>query len=100
MPNHVHVIVVIDGPHAYSPEPTDDAPGLTAKPRASSLGNVIGGYKAGVTRACQLAGISDFRWQERFYDHIIRTNASVNAVRDYIEHNPQNWLDDPDRMTI
>jgi len=97
MPNHVHAIIVIDGLHSYSPEIT--APLLTGKPAAGSLGNVVGGYKAAVTRACRLAGIIDFAWQERFYDHILRTNTSVNAVREYIERNPQNWIEDPDRVT-
>jgi hypothetical protein len=40
-------------------------------------------------------GLSDFAWQARFHDHILRSNVSVNAVRDYIDHNPENWLLDP-----
>lgn len=102
MPNHVHAIIVIDGLHSHSPEPAAQTPPhpVTNKPHSNSLGHIVGGYKAGVTRACRLAGIVDLGWQERFYDHILRSNASVNAVREYIERNPQNWLDDPDRMTM
>jgi len=101
MPNHVHAIIVIEGRHPFSPDSTKieiaSVPHATGKPRAKSLGDVVGGYKAGVSRACRLAGIVDFEWQERFYDHILRTNASVNAVRSYIDNNPRNWIEDPER---
>jgi putative transposase len=94
MPNHVHAIVVVDGVHAYSPSsPEDVRVSATSSP---TLSNIVGGYKAGVTRICRVRGIADFAWQLRFHEHILRSNASVNAVRDYIERNPQNWLEDPD----
>jgi len=60
------------------------------------LPNIVGGYKAGVSRICHAKGIFGFARQPRFYDHILRSNVSVNSVRDYIDHNPQNWLFDPD----
>jgi hypothetical protein len=56
----------------------------------------VGSYKAGVSRICHAKGLSDFAWQARFHDHILRSNASLNAVRDYIDHNPKNWRVDPD----
>jgi len=124
MPSHVHAIVVIEGDHVYCPNPPEngepsallsvlcnerhdnrqevaragDAASRvsTGGIQARSLANVVGGYKAGVSRICHAKGISGFAWQARFYDHILRSNASVNAVREYIDHNPQNWLLDPD----
>jgi len=63
---------------------------------SSKLGDVVGGYKASVSRVCRLQGIVDFAWQERFDDRILGSNASVNSVRDYIERNPDNWMEDPD----
>jgi len=60
------------------------------------LPNIVGGYKAGVSRICHAKGLSGFAWQAPFHDRILRSNASVNAVRDYIDQNPQNWLFDPD----
>jgi putative transposase len=90
MPNHVHAIIVIEGPAAFAPS--------ELKPRrvAVSLSTIVGSYKAGVTRICGIRGILNFQWQRRFHDHILRSNASVNSVRDYIDRNPQNWLNDPD----
>ncbi len=100
MPNHVHAIVVIEGDHVYSPDgripPVETR--LAASPARAygRLPQVVGGYKAGVSRICHAKGLSGFAWQSRFHDHILRSNASVNAVRDYIDHNPQNWFHDPD----
>jgi|ERR1039458_513640 REP element-mobilizing transposase RayT len=94
MPNHVHAIIVIEGDHLYSPVETRLAasPARTDEP---SLSTIVGSYKAGVSRICHAHGLV-FTWQARFHDHILRSNASLNAVRDYIDHNPQNWLLDPD----
>jgi REP element-mobilizing transposase RayT len=94
MPNHIHAIVVIEGTHAYFPVETR----LAAYPAGvhGRLPQIVGGYKAGVSRMCHAKGITAFAWQSRFHDHILRSNASLNAVRDYIDRNPQNWLDDPD----
>jgi REP element-mobilizing transposase RayT len=94
MPNHIHAIVVIEGNHPNSPVEAR----LAASPARAhgGLSDVVGGYKAGVSRICHAKGIFGFAWQRRFYDHILRSNASVNSVRDYIDQNPQNWLLDPD----
>jgi REP element-mobilizing transposase RayT len=97
MPNHVHTVVVIDGDHAYSPVETRLAASPSQQHRPS-LSEVVGSYKSGVSRICHAKGISDFAWQARFHDHILRCNASVNAVREYIDRNPENWLRDPERQ--
>ena len=94
MPNHVHAIVVIEGDNIYSPVETRLA-ASQARGRGR-LPHIVGSYKSGVSRICHAKGLSGFAWQARFHDHILRSNASVNAVRDYIDRNPQNWLLDPD----
>lgn len=104
MPNHVHAIIVIEGANVYSPRPGDGASPVsttgslraTIESRANSLADIVGGYKAGVTRICHAGGIADFAWQARFHDHILRSNASVKATRDYIDRNPEGWIEDPD----
>ncbi len=35
--------------------------------------------------------ISGQIWQRSFYDHVIRNERSLNAVREYISNNPENW---------
>ena len=37
---------------------------------------------------------SDFAWQPRFYDHIIRDNVEYQLISDYIITNPENWVND------
>ena len=98
MPNHVHAIVVVEGTHIYSPK-AGVAPSPIGMNRPS-LSTIVGGYKAGVSRRCHAQGIVDFAWQARFHDHILRSNVSVNAVRDYIDRNPENWILDPDNCAI
>lgn len=33
-------------------------------------------------------------WQRNYYEHIIRNERSLNAIRQYIADNPANWLQD------
>jgi putative transposase len=97
MPNHVHSIIVIDGQHHYSPDPEPLAK-LRPRSSAAALSAIVGSYKAGVSRICHATGLAGFAWQTRFYEQILRSNAAVNAVRDYIDRNPENWLSDPDNQ--
>ena len=102
MPNHMHAILVITGRHRYTPNAeleTDRvgkvrADGMPAPPSAGSLSAIVRSYKAGVTRWAVANGSPGFKWQSRFYDHLLRTNRTVNAVRDYIRCNPMNWPQD------
>ena len=94
MPNHVHAVVCIDGIHAHSPEGAIEEWRIKLESDSRhlpSLGSIIGGYKSAVARKCHAVGIASFAWQARFYDHIIRGNHAVAAVREYIRNNPQNW---------
>jgi putative transposase len=97
MPNHVHVVIVIGGLHRYSPSLT--TPIRAEQCRPPTLATIIGGYKSAVTRHCHLQGIRTFRWQSRFHDRILGSNAAVIAVRDYIRRNPENWKKDPEYST-
>jgi REP element-mobilizing transposase RayT len=99
MPNHVHAIFVIEGRHQYSPPQGTVTRTLTLAPPPienghNTLGEVVGGYKSAVSRLIHLAGLREFAWQARFYDHLIRGNNNVDAVRNYIRDNPANWEGD------
>jgi putative transposase len=95
MPNHVHVIVVIHGmvetPHVAS-LPT--SPRKFGPLQPGSLSKIIQAYKAAVTRQARRDGYNDFAWQERFYDHIIRDDKSLENIRVYIVGNPVKWHED------
>ena len=98
MPNHLHGIVVIEGKHRFSPPRQEDVDSFKApisrRLRPASLGSIVGSFKAGFTAWCRRNGYMEFGWQPRYYDKIIRSNASLAAIREYIRENPLNWTED------
>ena len=75
MPNHIHMIVILD--HS-----TDDR-------GRSSLQQVVRNIKSYVTK---WAGFSF--WQPRFHDHIIRNETEYRRIWQYIDENPARWAED------
>jgi putative transposase len=120
MPNHLHGIVHIDaaavedavGPHGgaalpnrnlqTTPDPDlsdplgNDGPALRRPPR--SLGSLIAGFKSAATKRINILrntpGVPV--WQANYYEHIIRNERSLNAIREYIMANPARWDHDPE----
>lgn len=35
-------------------------------------------------------------WQRNYYEHIIRNEAELVAIREYILDNPRRWDEDPE----
>jgi len=60
--------------------------------RAPTIGNVIAYFKYQTTKP--------FIWQRSFYDHIIRNDASVNTIREYIRNNPEHGMKMKTILTI
>jgi putative transposase len=61
-----------------------------------SVSSFIGGFKSAVTKR-----VNEIRhtpgaaiWQNRFYDHIIRDEKSLQRIREYVVNNPMNWQTD------
>lgn len=92
MPNHVHGILVIT-----DPAPTVGATVVGATlVVAPTVGNIIGAFKSRVTveyiRGVKTSGWPPFRgrlWQRNYYEHIIRNERALNAIRQYIMENPR-----------
>ena len=68
----------------------------TTRPKPPALGTIVGSYKSAVTKQ-----VNDQRgtpggsvWQCNYYDHIIRDEGDLNAIRAYIETNPARWAED------
>ena len=112
MPNHVHGIIVIwgsDSDHSSGQLPFVDweksfsvvettrlvSTGHIQKPKPTlqpnSLGSIIGQFKSKCTKRIHDAGFSDFGWQPRFHDHIIRDEEDLERIRQYVLNNPINW---------
>lgn len=58
-----------------------------------NLASVIRGLKSAVTMYARENNIP-FAWQTRFHDRIIRHQSECNRIADYIDHNPETWLND------
>jgi len=88
MPNHVHGLVAIDA--KTEPSESKRKPGEL---RPGSLGVVIGGFKAAVTRAARADGIigGDPVWQRGFWEHIVRGPEALERTQRYIVENPLRW---------
>ena len=99
MPNHIHGIIIRRGTARRAP--TVERFG---KPVAGSLPTLVRAYKSAVTQ-----GINTLRktpgesvWQENYYEHIVRSEAELNRIREYIATNPLRWGSDrynPERST-
>ncbi len=104
MPNHLHGIIVIvgDGPRAV---PTEAHINPDGQPQGVvptlSLSDVVHRFKSLTTRL-YIHGVRNNAWkpfdsklwQRSFYDHVIRTDESLDDIRNYIINNPMNWASD------
>jgi len=89
MPNHLHGIIVIL------------ETGLNANQNPIVLGDMLGAFKSISTNkyieGVRQKGWKPFQkrfWQRDYYEHIIRNERALNAIRAYIMNNPANWQDD------
>ena len=89
MPNHSHGVIL-----------TSDT-GLNANQNPVTLGNVVGAFKSISTHeyivGVRTQGWEPFDkrlWQRDFYDHIIRNEQALIAIRAYIVNNSANWTED------
>lgn len=98
MPNHLHGIVWMTpvGAHGRAPVPADPATEHTLQRPPRSLGSFVAGYKSAVTRRVnQLRGMPGTPlWQRNYWEHVIRDDASLKEIREYIENNPARWAED------
>jgi len=125
MPNHTHFVVWNVGTPPAGALDTDvlvdsnaDGAGKTdeGKPRpyaipqpqkinlAPTLGDIVGTFKSLIFKVyLDWIEINDPSrrakfWQRNYYEHIIRNDHELNAIRQYIIGNPINWKDDRDNL--
>jgi REP-associated tyrosine transposase len=111
MPNHVHgIIAITDTPHSCKgeasvpPDTSGDPSGTHASPlrqrpigtQPGSLSAVVQNFKSISTRKINAARGAPGTpvWQRNYYEHIVRNEAELTAIRDYIMANPLRWDDD------
>jgi len=52
---------------------------------------VVNQFKGTVKRWCNENGFPYFRWQARFYEHVVRNEKELFNIRQYIANNPLKW---------
>lgn len=62
-------------------------------PKSGSVSAIIRSYKSVVSKNSRLIN-SNFNWQSRFHDHVIRNSESFENIQNYIQNNPINWKED------
>jgi len=60
-------------------------------PKPNSLSSIIRSFKSSVTKSANELNLTEFAWQPRFYDRIIRNEKKLFNIRNYIEQNPLKW---------
>ena len=97
MPNHFHGILVIDVRRGGSRTAPTNAP-AARKP----LGRLIGSFKTMAAKRINLLrdapGLEV--WQRNYYERIIRDEAELGRIRQYVIDNPANWLADPENPVV
>ena len=58
-----------------------------------NMASVVAGIKSAVTRFANENNVI-FAWQQRFYEHVVRSRTEMNRIAEYIEQNPYNWATD------
>jgi fatty-acyl-CoA synthase len=92
MPNHFHAVLVLGdaGEGTARCAPTTQQFGRMV---AGSVGAIVRGFKSAVTNRTNRArtGVTTTVWQRNYYEHIIRDEAALNRIREYVTTNPQRW---------
>jgi putative transposase len=74
-----------------APFTTEEKTYSSISPTKDSLGVIVRTYKMAVTKWCRKNGHEDFAWQRNYYEHIIRGEKDLRAIRNYIIQNPLKW---------
>ena len=97
MPNHLHGIIVLDDTVSFRAG-TRPAPTV-------SLIDIMRIFKSMTTveyiRGVHQKGWPPFQkhlWQRGYYEHVVRDEADLHRIREYIQANPSNWEFDPENQ--
>ncbi len=100
MPNHVHGILIINNitveTRFIASLPNENIGGICGDKNPmihNNISKIIRWYKGRCSFESRKIN-SNFGWQSRFYDHIIRNSKSFDRIQNYIIENPSKWEND------
>lgn len=91
MPNHIHgIIIILDDVRA----------GLKPAPTHHGLPEIVRGFKTFSARRINKHrnSIDKHVWHRNYWEHVIRNERTLEAIRRYIIQNPMRW--DLDRYNV
>jgi REP element-mobilizing transposase RayT len=95
MPTHTHKIIILAGdPNADAPAVAGAASGHgAAAPPRHALSEIVRALKTfSARRINELRGTPGIPvWQRDYWEHIIRDDRALEAIRRYIRENPARW---------
>lgn len=101
MPNHFHAVLFVNenvGAHCIRPESEtkDDSRAHSSAPlrrQSGSIGSIIAGFKSVVTKRINTLRYNPGCpvWQRNYHEHVIRNEADLDNIRQYIVNNPLKW---------
>ena len=101
MPNHVHVIVIINrrgevASPIHNIQQTLSMGGETPPLHKPTLGQIVAYFKYMTTKQINMIRNTPGMpvWQRNYYEHIIRNEIELNKIREYIRDNPVRWAFD------
>ena len=80
MPNHFHGIIVIT-----------EAGLTTPGGQKLTLGEIVRVFKSLTSYYIHKSGTTDFHWQLKYWDTILRNDRQAFVIRQYIANNPARW---------
>ncbi len=85
MPNHIHLLLRIDGLFAGA----DGGPPRASAPTYATIPSAIGALKRLVHRE-----VGQTIFQRSYHEHVIRGEADYREIWRYIDTNPAKWAED------
>lgn len=98
MPNHIHGIMIIDNT-VFSQNgivQTGLKPVSTSNTKKHGIFEFVRALKTFSSRRINQIDNTKGKkqWQSRFYDRVIRNDAEMKRIQNYIINNPANWDND------
>jgi REP element-mobilizing transposase RayT len=104
MPNHIHGIIAVGAKNLSPKTSPNDATGEKDAARekdfsplrgtTKTIGSIVRGFKIGVTKWMRSNTSIHKVWQRNYWERIIRSDAELSDICEYIQNNPAQWAQD------
>jgi len=101
MPNHIHgIVTIVNNCRGEVTSPTQKG-AATAPLQKHTLGQIIAYFKYQTVKSINQTHKTPGNriWQRNYYEHVIRNEADLNEIRQYILDNPVQWDKDENNPT-